>query len=62
MGKVLRIIRKGFREILRYSDIKKSIPTPVLQGELLKNRVALIIEGTSGIGYAIANDFIKNSI
>ena len=40
--------------------IKKDIPTPVLQGELLKNRVALITGGTSGIGYAIANVFIKN--
>ena len=60
MENILRIVRKGFREILRYSPIKKSIPTPIFQGELLKNRVALITGGTSGIGYAIANDFIKN--
>lgn len=60
MGKFLKIIRKGFREILRYTPIKKSIAVPVIQGELLKERVALITGGASGIGYAIAEDFIKN--
>lgn len=60
MSKILKTIRKGVREILRYFPIKKSITTPILYGELLKNRTALITGGTTGIGYAIANGFIKN--
>ena len=60
MSKVLKNLRKGVREVLRYLPIKKSIKTPVIYGELLKNRVALITGGTSGIGYAIADNFIKN--
>ena len=60
MSKILKNLRKGVREVLRYLPIKKSIKTPVIYGELLKNRVALITGGTSGIGYAIADNFIKN--
>lgn len=60
MSKVLKIFRKGFREVLRYFPIKKSVPTPILYGKLLKNRVAFITGGTKGIGYAIAKTFIKN--
>lgn len=60
MKKILKVIRKGLKEVLRYLPIKKSVITPVLYGELLKNRVALITGGTSGIGYAIADNFIKN--
>lgn len=60
MNKIFKLLRKALREILRYLPIKKAINNPILYGELLKNRVALITGGTSGIGYAIANCFIKN--
>lgn len=60
MNKVTEILRKGTREILRYMPIKESVPTSVLYGDLLKNRTALITGGTSGIGFSIADSFVKN--
>lgn len=39
---------------------KEKVLVPCLQGELLLNRTALITGGSSGIGYAIAESFIKN--
>ena len=42
--------------------LKKKVPVyiPVLEGEFLKGRMALITGGTSGIGYSIAEAFIRN--
>lgn len=34
MGKVSKIIRKGFRKIIRYNPIKKAVPNPIFHGIL----------------------------
>ena len=58
-----RIYRKLKKICSRLSDrFKKKIPVyiPILEGELLKGRMALITGGTSGIGYSVAEAFIRN--
>lgn len=39
---------------------KEKVLVPCLEGQLLKGRNALITGGTSGIGFAIAESFLKN--
>lgn len=53
-------IKRGISEILRYMPGKVPVKTPVLYGELLKGRTALITGGTSGIGYEIARAYLRN--
>lgn len=58
-----RVYRKGKRAIKkavrRFGKITP-VYVPVLEGNLLEGRAALITGGTSGIGFAIAESFLKN--
>lgn len=60
---MIRKLYRSFKKCLKKIDrhFKKIVPVyvPVLQGDLLKKRCALITGGTSGIGYAIANRFLS---
>lgn len=53
-------LKRGVQEVLRYIPGKKAVNTPVLYGELIKDRTALITGGSSGIGYEIARAFLRN--
>ncbi len=53
-------IKRGIGEILRYFPAKVSVKTPVLYGEMLKGRTALITGGTGGIGLEISRAFLRN--
>ena len=48
------------RRIKSFSLKKEKVPTPVVFGQLLKGRTAYITGGTSGIGYSIAEAFVRN--
>ncbi len=61
MKKILRKIANCFRKFISMFKEEKMIPIPVLteRDKLLENKVALITGGNSGIGFAMAEEFLK---
>lgn len=62
LRKVYRKLKRTAKNIGKKFTKTKISPlyVPVLEGKLLENRFALITGGTSGIGFAIAESFLKN--
>ena len=53
-------IKTSLKRIKYLFSAKYAVNIPVLYGELLCGRTALITGGTSGIGYAAADAFMRN--
>lgn len=60
MKKIKQKLKKIMKNINYTFSKKVPFPYPVYEGNLLENRCALITGGNSGIGYSIAESFLKN--
>lgn len=57
-GRIKRAIRST---VMFFTEEKKiPIPNPINASELLKDKVVLIADGSSGIGFAMAESFLKS--
>lgn len=54
----MNLIKKILRKLVRVK--KEKVLIPCLEGQFLNNRCAFITGASSGIGYAIAESFLKN--
>jgi len=57
---IKRAVKKVQKKIIKPFQRTSYINNYIYKGDLLNGRTALITGGTSGIGFAIANTFIKN--
>lgn len=60
MKKIKNKLKKILKKIKNLIGIRIPTPYPIYEGTILKDKVALITGGSSGIGYSIAENFINN--